>query len=102
MQNVRMLPYRQFFIILAYQTVKNTKTSRRISYVVSCDTMSRNCMYLKVFLDHMNTWCIPTSTLRGRAAVALMTGCEASRTMYQNGFEWQQENPPGSSIRFKG
>ena len=38
-------------------------------------------------------------TLRRRAAVALMTGCEALRTTYRIGFEWRQENPSGSPPR---
>ena len=32
-------------------------------------------------------------SLRRRATVALMTGCEALRTMYRIGFKWQQEDP---------
>jgi len=37
------------------------------------------------------TWSTPAlgaGTLRRRATVALMTGCEALRTMYRIGFEW--------------
>ena len=34
------------------------------------------------------TWRIPASLLGGRATVALMTGCEATPTMYRIGFEW--------------
>ena len=47
------------------------------------------------------TWCISTSLLRERATVALMTGCEASRTMYRIGFEWRQEDPSGNPIRLR-
>jgi hypothetical protein len=47
------------------------------------------------------TWRIPASLLGGRAAVALMTGCEAPPTMYRIGFEWRQENPSGNFIRLR-
>ena len=33
------------------------------------------------------TRCIPTGSLRERATIAMIMGCEASRTMYRIGFE---------------
>jgi len=48
------------------------------------------------------TRCIPTGPLGEHATVALMTGCEASLTMYRIGFEWRQENPSGNLVRYKG
>ena len=64
------------------------------------DTMSRVYMCLKL-LHISNTWHVPASSLRERATVALMTGCEASRTKYRIGSEWRQEDPSGSSIRLR-
>jgi|GEM_PF-4279887 hypothetical protein len=47
------------------------------------------------------TWYVHASSLRERAAVALMTGCGASRTTYRIGSEWRQEDPSGSSFRLR-
>ncbi|MBT4088471.1 MAG: hypothetical protein HOE30_08270 [Deltaproteobacteria bacterium] len=47
------------------------------------------------------TRCISTGPLGEHATVAMMTGCEASLTMYRIGFEWRQENLSGNPIRLR-
>ena len=60
----------------------------RLSPCVSRDTKSRDCMYSRKVNHLIYTWSVLSSPLRGRAAIALMIGCEAPRKCTEMGLSW--------------